>query len=249
MASVTRRDRLRADLIAEVTTVARRLLEDGGPGAVTWRGIAREVGMSPAALYTYFDSLDALFTRLIADSFRSQAAAVRQGIAAFEERPIADRLLAGTLAYRIWALENRGQFRLLYDNLIPGYEAPDDGPTVAATLEVSAAFLTVLYQGWRSGELPPAPHGPWVDAAEVNALFGLDLTSDEMRTALGAWGSFHGLVHLEVNNHLRRDWADTDQVYEAEMREMCARWGTAPAADDVAELTRRVVGGASAEHA
>src|SRR6056297_3097961 len=76
----TRRARHRRELVDDVCDEARRLLAEGGAGSVTWRGLARAVDMSPASLYTYFESLDDLFTELILRSYRSLATATEAGV-------------------------------------------------------------------------------------------------------------------------------------------------------------------------
>ena len=75
-AAPTRRARLREAMNADIKECACRQLAEGGPPAVTLRGIAREIGVSPAALYGYFDSLEALFTALIVDGYEDLADAV-----------------------------------------------------------------------------------------------------------------------------------------------------------------------------
>ena len=63
-ASEGRRARQRRQLLADIEAEARRLLEEGGAGNVSMRAIARAVGMGPASLYTYFDSLSKLGGKL-----------------------------------------------------------------------------------------------------------------------------------------------------------------------------------------
>ena len=241
--NISRRDRLRAELTAEIKAVARRQLDDGGPGAVSWRGIAREVGMSPASLYTYFASLDDLYTALIADSFANHAAALQRAVDAMHGRPLVDRLYAAKIAYREWGVTHPGEFRLLYDNLLPDYEAPEDGPTTAANLAVGAVFLTLLDEGWRSGELDAAEPGPAVDTEKLRSTYAIEISSDEFRTAIGAWGMIHGLTSLEINNHLNPDWIDAGATYVAEMRTLSRRWGLPDPADDVATLAAEAARG------
>ncbi|MEM9200427.1 MAG: TetR/AcrR family transcriptional regulator [Actinomycetota bacterium] len=233
---LTRRERLRAELTAEIKAVARRQLDEGGPSAVSWRGIARAVGMSPASLYTYFESLDDLYTSLIAESYSGHAAALQRAVDAMAGRPLPDRLFASMIGYREWGVRRPGEFRLLYNNPIPEYQAPEDGPTTDATLAVGAVFLTLLQEGWRSGEIDPAPPGPPVDTDKIYEAYGIEITSDEFRTAIGAWGTIHGLTSLEVHNNLSDDWIDAPAVFLAEMRTLSRSWGLADAGDDVAAL-------------
>ena len=229
----SRRARLRAELTTEIKAVARRQLEHDGPGAVSWRGIARDVGMSPASLYTYFASLDDLYTHLIADSFQSHAAALRRAVDAMEGRTLTDRLFAATIAYREWAIRHPGEFRLIYNNLLPAYEAPEDGPTTAATIAVAEVFLGLLHEGWSRGDIEPASDGPRVDNQRFTDAYGIEISSDELRTAIGAWGIIHGLTSLEVNNQLGHEWLDAFAVFSAQTRALYRSWGLSEPGNDV----------------
>lgn len=224
--------------MADIKAVARRQLAEHGPVGVNWRGIAREVGMSPAALYTYFESLDDLYTALIADSFWSLANAVGEAIAVVGDRGVVDRLSAGVAGYREWSLRHPEQFRLIYQSEIPGYEAPEDGPTLEANLASSAHFLALTVEGWSTGELEQPESGPGVDPAEMNEKFGLSLTPDQMRVAMTAWGTFHGVTQLEINNHMGPDWLDNDAVVAGLVAELARLLGGTPPSEDILELVR-----------
>jgi AcrR family transcriptional regulator len=227
-AAPSRRERLRQELTAAIKATALRRLADVGPGGVTLRGIARELEISPAAIYGYFESLDDLWTTLITDGHHALAAYVEDAMALHAAGGHADRIFAGLLAYRLWALEHPELFRLLYFSPIPGYVAPEDGPALDAALRVSAAFLFVLTEAWAAGGGPPIVPGPPVESEKFAERFGLHITPDELRTAVGCWGEFHGLVCLEVAGHIGSDWTDQAGLYEASMRAMTGRVGVGP---------------------
>jgi AcrR family transcriptional regulator len=200
LAPTTRRERLRRELMDQVVAVARRHLAEGGPAAVSWRGIAREVGVNPATLYTYFDSLDDLFTAVILDSFTSLAGAVRGAAeAASGSDPLAQVMVCAH-AYRSWAIEHPAEFNLIFTDRIPGYAAPPGGPTVAIQSEI---------------------FGPFVDA--LDALEGVVRSSGERDEAaiaderVALWAIMHGFVILEINNHLPFV-ADPDRVFDQALR-------------------------------
>ena len=65
----SRRDRLRAQTAGEIKAIALRLMADGGPGAISLRAIAREMGMTAGAIYSYFATRDDLITTLIGDVY------------------------------------------------------------------------------------------------------------------------------------------------------------------------------------
>lgn len=193
-ASEGRRARQRRQLLADIEAEARRLLEEGGAGNVSMRAIARAVGMGPASLYTYFDSLDDVFTTLLLASYGRLAEATAAAVAAFADDPPADRAFVSILAHRHWALAHRNEFNLIFTDQLPGYAAPPGGPTVAAQFEVFQPMLDAL------DELAPADP---------------DLTPDEMAAIV--WTAFHGAVTLEVNHHL--DWlGDTAALHETVVR-------------------------------
>lgn len=181
----TRRERLRRELVDDVVATARRHLAEGGPAAVSWRGIARECGVNPATLYTYFDNLDDLFTSVILDSFTRLAAAVGVAADAAAGLDPRERVMACAQAYRSWALEHPAEFNLVFTDRIPGYAAPPDGPTVEIQAEIFGPFIAAL------DEL--AGGGDTGDDAESSGL------ADER---VGLWATMHGFVMLEINHHL-----------------------------------------------
>jgi AcrR family transcriptional regulator len=211
----TRRERHRRELVDEIRDEARRQLEAGGAASVSWRGIARSVGMSPAALYTYFDGLHALFTDLILESYGSLGAAVRRAVDAFADAPVGDRLLVGPLAYRRWALTHRGEFNLIFTDQLPGYAAEPGGPTIDAQVAVFTPMADVMAEavGRRARRDPRQS------------------SADDIERFLGLWGTFHGLVSLEVNHHL--DWTDAPRLYQRRVRWAIEALGLPPAGTGV----------------
>lgn len=195
----SRRERQRRELIADVLAAARTQLDAGGPGSVTWRGVARDVGMNPASLYTYFAGLDDLFTALISESFRSLAEAVSAAAAHTAAAQPLDRFLTCARAYRAWALANPQQFNLIWTDQLPGYAAPEDGPTYDAEQAVYRPFLRAV--GDRYEDFGALPTGT-------------------QHSLLGLFAALHGLVSLEVNGHLAPSLVDgeaclTDQMASA----------------------------------
>jgi len=193
MAKEPRRSRQRQELVDDIVSEARRLLEAGGPTAVTLRGIAREVGVTAPALYTYFPSLAELFTELIVQSYSGLEISVSSALDAASGRSLEDRLTAGPVAYRQWAIDHRQQFNLVFFDQIAGYTAPPDGPTIDAQTNVLEPIAAEF----------AAARGRTIDDL---------LTDDELLDDfLAWWGAFHGIVALEVNHHL--DWRDPEAIF------------------------------------
>jgi len=195
----SRRDRQRRELVAEIIAAACRQLDEGGPGNVSWRGVAREVGMNPASLYTYFASLDDLFTALITKSFGDLADAVGQ--ASGDSEPAA-RLLACVRAYRAWAVANPRRFNLIWTDQLPGYAAPPGGPTVTAEQAVYRPFLLALGEAEDRG-------------AQLTEF--ATLPPRDQHRLLGLFGTLHGLVSLEINSHLAPGAVDGEALLVDQM--------------------------------
>jgi AcrR family transcriptional regulator len=108
---VTRRD--------EIIQVAGDLLEHLGPGGLTMRAIAGELGIKAPSLYKHIADKRELEIVLIADGFLQLAEAFEKAIADGGD-PVA--AIAG--AYRVWALDHPHLYRLMTDQPLPRDELP-----------------------------------------------------------------------------------------------------------------------------
>ncbi|MBU3062776.1 TetR/AcrR family transcriptional regulator [Nocardia sp. NEAU-G5] len=226
----TRRQLRRAETTAEIKDTALRLMAANGPGAITLRAIAREMGMTANAVYSYFPTRDDLVTALIRDVYDEMADALQ---AARDSRPDDDpagRILAWACAFRDWSLAHTEGFRLVYGDPIPGYRPPEGGPAPEAEQRV-CAILTGLAAGAhrRAGPARAEAEFSWGDfdpglVAEVRTLFP-DLSPAVLAVALRMWGRLHGLVSLEILGHLRTLTTDPDKLYRSEVDQMIRGMG------------------------
>src|ERR1700734_4431123 len=79
------RARVRAEMITEIKTIARRHLETDGAN-LSLRAVARDMGMVSSALYRYFASRDDLLTALILDAYNALGEAAEAADAAVTGR-------------------------------------------------------------------------------------------------------------------------------------------------------------------
>ena len=224
--TATRRERQRAATISEIKDAALEQITSEGAGALTLRGIARAIGMSPAGLYRYYDGLDAIITELITDAYNALADAVTAAMATDE--PATVRLRAGILAYRQWSVDHPNRFLLIFGTPIPGYAAPERGPTVEANRRIGAAFMSVLIECWRRGEfsMPERDRPAQPGEIELASLAAPDLPPTSVGAFLGTWAHFHGMVTLEIINQLDWTYEDPAAFYQAEVDELIAGWTT-----------------------
>jgi AcrR family transcriptional regulator len=163
-------DLRRALMDAALATVA-----EGGVASLTLREAARRAGVSSAAPYHHFPSVDALVGALCEEGFAGLAAAMAEGAAKAGDDPRA-RMAAMGRAYVHHAVTHPAHFRLMFSVPAPGLDAsspdavPAFGQMIAGIRALQAAGL--------------APKGP------VAPL------------ALMAWSTVHGLASLLVDGPL-----------------------------------------------
>jgi AcrR family transcriptional regulator len=227
----TRRARLRAETIDEIKRAAIDQIESDGAASLSLRGVARDIGMSPAGLYRYYDGRDALLTELITDAYTDLAIAVETAIASGSGSAAA-RLAAGIRAYRRWALAEPNRFLLIFGTPVPGYAAPEGGPTVEANRRMGQAFFALAAEALARGELDPEAGreptpGELAFADEVAAE--LTLPAAVVGLLLGTWAHWHGIVALEVTHQF--DWIyadDADTFFNGEIDRMLVAMGLQP---------------------
>ena len=222
-----RRDRLRAATIAEIKASALAQMGSGGADTISLRGIARDMGITPRAIYTYYDDRDALISDLIADVYNQVAATLETALAGAAGQGPAGQILAVATAYRDWAVADPDQFQLVYGNPVPGYRRLPDGPAAAAEHRACTVLLTLVSAAWPTPQAAE-PHD-WNEfkpgfAAAVRASFPA-LPPAAVVLALRLWGHMHGLVALEVYGHLDTQVTDPAQLYHQEMLDLARSLG------------------------
>ena len=185
-ASSTARERVRAELIREITEIARRQLATEGAAGLSLRAVAREMGMVSSAIYRYFKSRDDLLTTLIIDGYNAVGAAVEKAGAACPPENYAARWLAACRAVRDWALAHPHEYALVYGSPVPGYEAPS-GVNDAGTGTIGPP-----------GPMVPVPASFTPDAARLRDAILEGVPDHIAAAALIAWSGLFGLVSFEL---------------------------------------------------
>ncbi|MBN2500436.1 MAG: TetR/AcrR family transcriptional regulator [Anaerolineales bacterium] len=217
----TRREKLRQETHQEILDTARQQIAEEGAAALSLRAIAREMGMTAPAIYRYFENRDALVTALILEAYASFGIALEthtpQGTAN-------EDFIALGMAYRAWARKHPEQYQLIFGTPIPGYQAPEEEtiPAARKTLLVLVAAIEALRE---TGNLNPQPEYAQLPESIAAAMeqFGEIASSIYLATLL--WSKLHGLVSLELNNHLRYLVGDSEAFYKQELQAMLRQLG------------------------
>ena len=237
----TRREERRAQTVAEIKSLAMEQIRAGGPDAVSLSGIVREMAMSPAAVYRYFASREALLADLVVDAYDDLADFLASLAAA---DGTADETLTAVLdGARTWAREHPNAYRLVFQTssgsgreLAPGRTVP------AATRSMAVVVGALSAASGTSVGAPAAPAEPdGLDAlvAAWGARSGMSGSSGPsgptplvLRLALTSWTRLHGIISLELGGHLGAAGVDPGVLYAAEVATI-RRALAAPAAADL----------------
>jgi AcrR family transcriptional regulator len=216
----SRRERLRAEATEEIKAIALRLMAEDGPGAISLRAIAREMGMTAGAIYGYFPTRDDLITTLIRELYTALVGRLESAVVGRPYDGPAERIVTWAEALREWAVANPQGFQLIYDAPVPGYRPPPEGPAPEAERRLCAGLSSLLTPLWR----PDGEQGEWEDfdrglADQVRAV-RTDVEPAFVGFVLRIWGRVHGLVSLEIHGHLGRQVRDPAKLYRADLRDL-----------------------------
>jgi AcrR family transcriptional regulator len=209
------------NLMGAIKVTAWKQIAAFGAPTLSLRAIARELGITAPAIYNYFPSRDELVTALIVDAYTSLADSQEAAITHLPADDLPGRLSALGLAYRQWAVSQPQRYLLIFGTPIPNYHAPDELTLPAATRAL-LPLIVVLQALYVAGQLQIAKIAPlkprlesmlkaWQEAAggaQPEALY----------FALVIWSRVHGLVMLEIGNHIPPMLHDPAEVFYREIQ-------------------------------
>ena len=219
----------RVEITRTIQETGRRHLAEVGPGALSLRAIAREVGMVSSAVYRYFPSRDELLTALIVETYDELADAVERADAGVRRRADLDqRFLAVCHAIRDWARANPHEYALLNGSPVPGYVAPDT--TVNSAGRITGAFLGLAQESQAAGDVLGATTGA-VGPQEHHALDGVrpsfetSMSDERVVRWLMGWTTVFGHISLELFGHMHRGILDYDAHFQQVTGQLVADLG------------------------
>jgi len=173
------------DLRSALLDAGLRLLRERSVDDLGLRELARDVGVSPAAIYRHFPDKNALMAALAVEGLERMAAAQRQATQAAGGGKAG--FLASGMAYVRFAVDNPALFRLMFS----AAQACD--PLDAAIDSVPSA-MRALRQ-------------------DIEALVPSGASAAERKAAaLHAWSLVHGLAQLVLDRQIAADWRLIERV-------------------------------------
>jgi AcrR family transcriptional regulator len=162
---------------ARICAVAERLFAERGPGAVTMRELARELGVSAMTPYRYFADKETILAAVRARAFDAFAAALEQ--AALVPGNAAERGDAVGRAYLDFAFSQPHAYKLMFD-----LTQPDEG-----------RFPDLV----RAGARARATMTGYMEALVAGGF----LAGDPDMLGQIFWAMVHGLIVLRLAGKLR----------------------------------------------
>lgn len=215
----TRQARRRAATYDGIVRAARTLL--AGHQELTLRGVATQMGASPAGLYRYVANLEELRDLVAASIDESLAADMQADLAHLPPFDATARWLAAWTALRRWALARPDEFRLLL--VRPRSEG-------APVRELSDALLgRLLHALWQQHDVPLPPLPPAAESGVANAVRADADTWPQELVWLHArvCASLHGVIALEVTGYVEPPLVASAALYRSTMIDWLARLGQA----------------------
>ena len=219
--TLSRRERVREQTLAEIKEHALAQVAEGGPEALSLVAIARAMGMSGPALYRYFASRDDLLAELVADSYDDGAEALEAAaVAARRKRPKA-RVHAVAAAYRDWAVAHPHRYRLHSTVYGSGELAPE------RVIPAAHRSMVVLLDALAAVEAPASRVSG--HAGGLNRQLerwaqsrpgGEEHPPELLLLGVLAWTRLHGMVSLEIEGAFKPMGLDAALLLRAEVDQL-----------------------------
>ncbi|OLT30216.1 TetR family transcriptional regulator [Actinomadura sp. CNU-125] len=224
----TRRDRLRAATVREISETARRILIEQGPDAVTLRAIAREMGMTAPALYRYFGSHGELLRHLIGEIFTELTAELIAAAKGVPPDDMSAKFLEVARQFRRWAHAHPREYALLFGVPVRGAGEQDETDFAQeCARQFGWTFMSLFLELWKKRPFPvPADDDIPADLrdqlARYRADLGVSLPLGVVLQFLKCWVRLQGAVSLEVFGHLEFALDDPEPMFELMLGELAA---------------------------
>jgi AcrR family transcriptional regulator len=192
---LSRRDRRHRDTREEILGVARELLLEVGPEAISLRQVARRADFSPAALYNYFASRDEILGSLFAESFEKLNICLER---VPTDLPFKTRVVELGMAYLDFGRENPMDLRCIL------LATSQEGLPSTEAMALGLGALRHIGDTFREGI--------------ERGLFAPDQSLTAAELAYGVWALVHGLVSVssvDVSQVADVMSADARRVLEA----------------------------------
>jgi len=229
----SRRQRVRQATIEEIMATARQQIAQDGAANLSFGAIARAMGMTPPALYRYFENRDALVMALVMDAYDSMSEAMEQADSAPPADDFPARFFSIVRGYRQWALAHAEGYALMFNPPVSDLDLASEqiGNSMIPSLRVMVEMLMAAHE---DGCLTiPAPYRQPPPTVQQALLWIGSTLGDEapppgiLALAYMVWLRAHGLVWQELHGPLPSFLFSSGELYEMEALVLAEQLGLA----------------------
>ncbi|EID54774.1 TetR/AcrR family transcriptional regulator [Saccharomonospora xinjiangensis] len=232
MADTTnRRARLRAALDHDLRATARRLLVSGGLESVTLAAIAREVGVTPPAIYRYHGSRDDLLRALADDLVGELVRELRRASAAYPDDNPGRQILAMVRTFVAWSVRNRAEYGFVFGTPSPASGDLHREIARAWTVAVGGAFGERYLRLWQEKPFD-VPGDSELESAlrrqlgNYRALVRLEsMPLGAILVFIECWSRMYASVSFDVSGFMSSTFTDMTPLHERMCRGVCELLG------------------------
>lgn len=207
---MTSRAEAREDFRRRLLEAAHRRMATEGAAGLGMRVLARDLSVTPGALYRYVRSRDELLTLLVVDAYTSLGDAVADAESKVPREDVEGRWVAVWLAAQAWARTHQHEYALIYGTPVAGYRAPQETIGPGTRLNLLLARIAVdLPVADATTETEPLPEEladdvqrirGWLAAQEVPTTRVPDAAI--LAVAQG-WSTLIGAIGLDLFGHFK----------------------------------------------
>lgn len=227
----SRRERMRAALEREARDEARRLTAAHGVEGLSLSAVARAVGVSPPALYRYFDGRKGLILAVYEDLTDEFVSTVSTAVRREDPEDLGARLYAAVRAVLDWSVGHPAEFDLLMG---AGYArlAAESAVDQVLARELGGLFGELFgrlrerdgFDFPSDDEIDPALHAQLLAYRRV---IGQELPAGVVLLMVTCWRQIYGLLCMSVYNHLATAFDDCVPLFEHMVDDLLALLGVA----------------------
>lgn len=232
--TLNRRQRRRQATIEEIKATARQQIAESGAANLSLGAIARAMGMTPPALYRYFENRNALVAALIVDAYDSMGKTMENAVMDLPQEDYAGRFLALLRAYRQWAMEHPENYALIYgasgtDVKLSGAQGQPFQRAVMRSMRTMVQALCAAHEA-DCLIIPDQYHDPppsvrralgWMQSVLQDEAISLGILALTLMT----WIHADGLLWQELHGHLPKALFGAGELYEMEIHALAERLG------------------------
>ena len=230
----SRRERLRDELHREVLDAARhQLAGQHGLSKLTMAAIAKEVGVTPPALYRHFENRQDVIAQLCVLIVEEVLDTLAAAVARQEPGDVAAALVASTRTSLDWAVRNPAEFDLIIGSGIRS-ELPENHDLQRRMAEMVGGHYVPLFRLLAaSGVAVAADDELDPELAEQvrryrDAVGGHDLPLGIAHLMVTSWRQVYGVQCMAVYGHQEFAFGDHVALHEDLVSTLLVRFGLDP---------------------